>query len=86
MMPLGGHWIGPTHSAGLRFSCVLRPWQVPGNESVLDYIWVSRDTVTVEAVLEPLAAKDRAMATLFSLPNANRPSDHLPIGAVLRQN
>lgn len=51
--------------------------------AVVDFIWASR-TLQLAAVLQPISASHRAYVDRHFLPNEKDPSDHLPIGAVLR--
>ena len=59
--------------------------QVPNLGSTIDHIFVSSDCV-VRAVYNPLSLRSTDTASLnrLSLPNLMHPSDHLPIGAVIR--
>lgn len=51
--------------------------------AVLDFIWAARHMPLV-ALLRPLQQELRELVNKAYLPNRWHPSDHLPIGAVLR--
>ncbi|KAI3433865.1 hypothetical protein D9Q98_003668 [Chlorella vulgaris] len=57
--------------------------KVGQQHAVLDYVWSSRH-MRVAAVMRPLQQEHRAMVDSSFLPNRVHPSDHLPIGAVLK--
>ena len=57
--------------------------QVNRDHAVLDFIWCSRH-MPVSAVLRPLQPELRELVAKHYMPNRWHPSDHLPIGAVLR--
>jgi CCR4-NOT transcription complex subunit 6 len=57
--------------------------KVGQQHAVLDYMWSSRH-MRVAAVMRPLQQEHRAMVDSSFLPNRVHPSDHLPIGAVLK--
>jgi hypothetical protein len=57
--------------------------KVPGSAAVLDFLWCSRH-MRVEAVMKPLQQELKPLVEKASLPNRVHPSDHLPVGAVLR--
>lgn len=57
--------------------------KVPQLASSLDFIWVS-SFISVEAVYWPYTPEDLALIKENSLPNERFPSDHVPIGVVLR--
>jgi len=59
--------------------------KVPTLGAVIDYVFASRD-FDVVALHYPLAVRltDEAGLRRLSLPNGTHPSDHLPVGCVLR--
>lgn len=59
---------------------VPRHLQVPGLASTLDYVWASSQ-LAVTRVLHPLTRRDLNQPCF---PNPDNPSDHIPLGAVLR--
>lgn len=77
-------------SAVCRLPSICAHAQVPGvASSTLDWVWAS-ESMAVSAVYWPLtvpavsAPAGPAGWRLYNLPNADHPSDHLPIGAILR--
>ena len=50
----------------------------------LDFIWKSPSLLPVEAVLRPVPVELAELIDVEGLPNYAMPSDHLPVGAVLR--
>ncbi|PSC75824.1 molecular chaperone [Micractinium conductrix] len=57
--------------------------KVGPESAVLDFIWCSRH-MEVSAVMRPLQPELRPLVEKCYLPNRWHPSDHLPVGAVLR--
>ena len=57
--------------------------EVGREHAVLDFIWAARHMPLV-ALLRPLQQELRELVNKVYMPNRWHPSDHLPIGAVLR--
>ena len=59
--------------------------QVPNLGATLDHIFVSTDCAVTSAYYPlPFRATDTDQLHRLNLPNHEHPSDHLPIGAVIR--
>ncbi|GFR52781.1 hypothetical protein Agub_g15396, partial [Astrephomene gubernaculifera] len=57
--------------------------KVPSLSSTLDFLWASCG-LSVSALYLPVERRHEHLISRQALPNQHYPSDHLPIGAVLR--
>ncbi|PNW83120.1 hypothetical protein CHLRE_06g307400v5 [Chlamydomonas reinhardtii] len=76
----GGRWW--LRRRGRRI-CAWRGPRVPSLASSLDFIWASCN-LEVTALYVPVEARHQGLIAHQALPNQHYPSDHLPIGAVLK--
>ncbi|KAG2490743.1 hypothetical protein HYH03_010898 [Edaphochlamys debaryana] len=74
----GGRWW-----RRLRGWCQWQGPRVPALASTLDFIWASCQ-MEVSALYWPVECRHEGLISLQALPNQHYPSDHLPIGALLR--
>lgn len=55
----------------------------PGGCATIDFVWAS-DALGVHGVMKPMGAAAAANTALKGIPDRTWPSDHLPLGVVLR--
>jgi mRNA deadenylase 3'-5' endonuclease subunit Ccr4 len=55
----------------------------PGGCTVIDFVWAS-EAMQVSGVLQPVTNGQASKIWLQGIPNSSWPSDHLPLGVVLK--